>query len=154
MAAAYISYNKRKLRLLTKFLFFGEFGIFCGWPGGESCSVRKFPANVNCLVYPTEQSESIQTTARMSSTKLSGTEIVGMSSKRANARALSSKKYKRRYALVFMILVLICSLIVPLSVGASSHYYPLAGGVWGFVCSAFVVIEYLRNPQHQGPPLA
>lgn len=62
---------------------------------------------------------------------------------------------KRRWVLLFFMFIVIASLVVPLSIkGVIPFYFPLAGGVWGFACSAFVMIEYLRNRDVGGPPMA
>jgi len=63
-------------------------------------------------------------------------------------------RQKRRYLLAAFLLVVIASLIAPLSAGVDSYYFPLAGGCWGFMCSAYVMIEYLRNKDVGGPPMA
>eukprot|EP00606_Chrysophyceae_sp_TOSAG23-5_P000707 GSChrysophyteH2.ASY1.ANO1.47.1 assembled CDS len=64
------------------------------------------------------------------------------------------KKAKRRYSLLFMFVLLGVTLVMPLCLHFSENYYPVAGGVVGFLCSAVVIVEYLRNQHYRGPPLA
>ena len=64
------------------------------------------------------------------------------------------KKAKRRYSLLFMFVLVGVTLVMPLCLHFSENYYPIAGGVVGFLCSAVVIVEYLRNQHYRGPPLA
>jgi len=63
---------------------------------------------------------------------------------------------KRRYLLCSFMLVIISTLVIPLCTDVNPFYFPLAGGCWGFLCSAFVMIQYLRSKGKVvgGPPMA
>ena len=60
----------------------------------------------------------------------------------------------RRISLILMALLIGLTLILPLCLNTRDSYYPVAGGLVGFVCSATVMIEYYRKRQYRGPPLA
>ena len=73
------------------------------------------------------------------------------------SKPLTKAKLLRRLGLFFVASLYVVTLALPLALGpkvVDDSYYPVAGGIVGFLCSSCVLFFYFQNAQYRGPPLA